>query len=74
MKPVERKSSHDLYVVMQRTSLTTAMYALTGVGNSLNGTSLGTGIYDNYNDAEKEQTIQLLKGNKVEIFHLEYPI
>jgi hypothetical protein len=26
------------------------------------------------NDAQQEQTVQLLKGNRAEIFHIEYPV
>jgi hypothetical protein len=50
------------------------MFAMSGTGSSINGTMLGAGVYDSLETAQKEQTIQLLRGNHVEIFHLEYPV
>lgn len=72
MKPVDRPNYYDLYVVVQKSS--TGSFCLTGQGATINGTILGSGVYATLNDAQQEQTVQLLKGNKVEIFHLEYPV
>ena len=71
MKPVDRKSHHDLYIVIQQSSL--GSFSLAGPGTSVGGLILGSGVYLNMNDAQQEQTVQLLKGNHVEVFHLEYP-
>jgi hypothetical protein len=71
MKPVERSSYHNLYVLVQQSS--TGSFSLVGTGATVNGLILGTGVYLTMSDAQNEQTVQLLKGNHVEVFHLEYP-
>lgn len=71
MKPVDRPPHHDLYILLQQSS--TGSFTLVGPGSTANGLILGTGVYLNMNDAQNEQTVQLLKGNHVEVFHLEYP-
>jgi len=48
-------------------------FTLVGPGASANGLILGTGVYLTMGDAQNEQTVQLLKGNHVEVFHIEYP-
>ena len=37
-------------------------------------TTYGNGFYVTEKDAQHAQTIELLKGNKVEVYHLEWPI
>ena len=71
-KPVERSQYYDLYFVVQKS--TTGSFSLIGPGETINGTFLGTGVYTKMNDAQQEQTVQLLKGNRAEIFHIEYPV
>jgi hypothetical protein len=71
MKPIARPNHHDLYIVVQQSS--TGSFSLVGTGATVNGLILGTGVYLTETDAQNEQTVQLLKGNHVEVFHLEYP-
>ena len=71
-KPVDRPTYYDLYFVVQKSS--TGLFSLAGPGATINGTLIGTGVYSTLDDAQEEQTVQLLKGNKVEIFHIEYPV
>ncbi len=71
MKPVDRPLHHDLYILLQQSSM--GSFTLVGPGASANGLILGTGVYLTMGDAQNEQTVQLLKGNHVEVFHIEYP-
>lgn len=68
MKPVERSGFVDLYILVQQNS--------TGTFNQITSSTqpLGNGFYDNLVSAQHAQTIELIKNNRVEIFHLEWPL
>lgn len=68
MKPVERSGHVDLYILVQQNS--------TGQFNQITTSSqpLGLGFYQDLLQAQHAQTIELIKNNRVEIFHLEWPL
>ena len=68
MKPVERAGYLDLYILVQQNT--------SGTFNqiTLSPQALGAGFFQDLLHAQHAQTIELLKNNRVEIFHLEWPI
>ena len=72
VKPVDRPTHHDVYILVQQSS--TGSFMLCGIGGSINGTSLGGGFYHTLELAQQHQTLEALKGVRAEIFHLEYPV
>lgn len=68
MKPVERSGFVDFWILIQQGA--TGMFNLI----TTNSSAFGTGIYATERDAQHAQTIELLKGNRVEVFHIEWPI
>jgi len=68
MKPVERSGYIDVWIIVQQGVDGKFLQQTTHMG------ALGSGFFATLKDAQHEQTIQLLKGNKVQIFHLEFPL
>ncbi len=68
MKPEAIKEHIDLWILIQRTP--TGQFQLFSQTMS----PIGPGFYLEQKEAEHIQTIELLKGNKTQLFHLEYPI
>ena len=71
MKPVKRSGYVDLWIIVQQAN--TGTFILTMPSATTNW-SLGVGFYATLEQAQHAQTLELLKNNKVEIFHLEWPI
>jgi len=68
MQPVARQSHIDTWIIVQQ--LPTGTFSL----YSMNTSEYGPGYFKTLEQAQHVQTLELLKGNRVEIFHLEYPI
>lgn len=67
-KPVERSGYIDAWILIQ----------LNVTGNlqmlSSHTSSLGLGFYLTEREAQQAQTIELLKNNRVQVFHIEWPL
>lgn len=70
MKPVERTGYIDVWVLIQQT--TDGKFYFNSSPTSVS--PYGGGFFTSERDAQHQQTLELLKGNKCEVFHLEYPI
>ena len=70
MKPVERTGFIDVWVLIQQTADGKFYFNSTAQTAS----PYGAGFHLSERDAQHQQTLELLKGNKVEVFHLEFPI
>lgn len=68
MKPVERGGYVDIWILIQQTSDGKFMQSTGQINN------LGNGFFANEKDAQHQQTMDLLKGNKTQVFHLEWPL
>lgn len=68
MKPVEREGHIDAWICVKQASTGQLYFDGTITG------ALGTGIFSSLKDAQHHQTIALLKNEKMEIFHLEWPL
>jgi hypothetical protein len=67
MKPVERTGYIDCWIIVKQGS-TGQLYFDQAV------TPLGNGFYKTLTEAQHQQTINLLKNEKTEIFHIEWPL
>lgn len=70
MKPVERTGYIDLWIIIQLTA--DGKFYVNAAAPT--ASTFGSGFYVTERDAQHQQTVELMKGNKCEIFHLEYPI
>jgi hypothetical protein len=70
MKPVERSGYIDIWILIQQSADGKFYYNTTSTTIS----PFGTGFFTSERDAQHQQTIELLKGTKCEVFHLEFPI
>lgn len=68
MKPIEREGYIDIWILIQQN--TNANFTL----NLAHSSELGVGFHSSLKSAQHAQTMELLKGNKTEVFHLEWPI
>ena len=68
MKPIERAGYIDFWILLQQNS--------SGMFNQVttSPTTYGNGFYVTEKDAQHAQTIELLKGNKTQVYHLEWPL
>jgi len=67
-KPVERRGYIDAWILIQLNS-TGNLHVL-----NTNSSSLGSGFYLTEREAQQAQTIELLKNNRVQVFHIEWPL
>jgi len=68
MKPVERSGFIDTWILVQQNS-DGRFSQFTGIGGTY-----GPGFYESEKEAQKQQTVELLKNNKVQVYHIEWPI
>jgi hypothetical protein len=68
MKPIERSGHIDMWILVQQG--TTGTFNLQTLATS----EYGLGFCKTLEQAQHHQTMELLKGNKVEVFHLEWPL
>lgn len=68
MKPVERSGYVDLWILMAQGTSGQFVMLTTQLKE------LGAGIFSSQREAQHQQTVERLKGNDCELFHLEYPI
>ena len=68
MKPVERAGHIDLWILIQQG--TSGTFNFQAIASS----EYGLGFCKTLEQAQHQQTMELLKGNRVEVFHLEWPI
>lgn len=68
MKPVERSGYLDLWILIQQGTTGTFSFQMNA------SSEYGAGFCKTLEQAQHQQTMELLKGNRVEIFHLEWPI
>ena len=68
MKPVERTGYIDLYILIQQTTAGTLMVQTGHSGQ------FGLGFFNDLKLAQQHQTMERMKGNLVEIFHIEWPV
>ena len=68
MKPVERKGHVDMWILIQQTS-DGKFFMMTSPSKDL-----GAGVFSTEREAQHQQTMELLKGNACQVFHLEWPL
>jgi hypothetical protein len=68
MKPVERSGHLDMWILVQQGSAGTFSHYIGGTSE------YGSGFFKTQEQAQHHQTMELIKGNKVEVFHVEWPI
>lgn len=68
MKPVERSGYLDLYILVKLDTLGQLMMLANHQGQ------FGLGWFNDLKQAQQHQTMESMKGNRVEIFHIEWPI
>lgn len=71
MKPVERSGYLDVWILIQQ-SADGKFYFNTVASGTIS--PYGNGFHTSERDAQHQQTLEMLKGNKCEVFHLEFPI
>lgn len=68
MKPVERSGHVDFWILIQQNN-TGTFSQFTG------GTSeFGPGYYKTLEQAQHHQTMERLKGNSLQVYHIEWPL
>lgn len=70
MKPVERTGYIDVWVLIQQTTDGKFFFNAAALTTS----PYGSGFFTKEADAQHQQTLELMKGNKCQVFHLEYPL
>lgn len=68
MKPVERTGYLNLYILVQQNSQG-QLFVMTNHSGQF-----GSGFFNDLSQAQQHQTMERMKGNTVEIFHIEWPI
>lgn len=68
MKPVERSGYVDFWILMAQSSTGQFVMLTTQIKE------LGAGIFTSEKEAQHQQTVERLKGNNCEVFHLEWPL
>ena len=68
MKPIERTGHLDVWICIKQNVDGTLYFDQTFT------TGLGGGMFKTLEEAQHHQTIALLKNQKLEIFHIEWPL
>ena len=68
MKPVERSGYVDFWILMAQSS-TGQFVMLTAPIKEL-----GAGIFTSEKEAQHQQTIERIKGNDCQVYHIEWPL
>jgi hypothetical protein len=68
MKPVERAGHINLWIVLKQ-QVDGKFYLDTSVS-----TEFGMGMFKTELEAQHQQTMALLRNERVQVFHLEYPL
>lgn len=68
MKPVERSGHLDLYILVKLDSLGQLVMLCNHTGQ------FGPGWFLDLKTAQQHQIMESMKGNRVEVFHIEWPV
>lgn len=68
MKPVERSGYIDMWILVQQSSTGTFSHFVGG------SSEFGAGYFKTQDQAQHHQTMERLKGNRVEVYHIEWPL
>lgn len=70
MLPEEKPKKLDLWILIQTPIHGSSTYSMNISGIS----PYGSGFYASEQQAKEHQLVEMIKGNKMELFHLEMPI
>lgn len=68
MKPVERQGYIDMWILLSQDTQGKFFMMTTPIQD------LGNGIFASQQAAQHQQTMELLKGNKCQVYHIEWPL